>query len=137
MRADRRRLLAGTGLAGLALAAGLPGCALSAGRAPRPRAGEVCDVGRRVPQPRRRPRSAVLQTPDVIADAARSPVPAGDVLLDLGSVTGGWSSGRPPVSSPGLGVEIDPRLVELSRDRAPSRRVSALARWTRICPKPT
>ena len=135
MRADRRRLLAGTGLASLALAAGLPGCALSAGPGSAgPAQAKPATSGAGAPQPPPQALEEVpyVQTPDVIVDAMLdlAEVSRGDVLLDLGS-----GDGRVVIRAatrfqvPGLGVEIDPRLVELSRDHARRAGVSALARF--------
>ena len=140
MRADRRRLVAGTGLAGLALAAGLPGCALSTGAgsvgpgAAGPSLVKPATSGAGEPQPPPQALEEVpyVQTPDVIVDAMLdlAEVSRGDILLDLGS-----GDGRVVIRAasrfqvPGLGVEIDPRLVELSRDHARRAGVSALARF--------
>ena len=136
MRADRRRLLAGTGLAGLALAAGLPGCALTAeSRAPNPVLAPPASpgLGAAPPTPPQGLEEVpYVQTPDVIVDAMLdlAEVARGDILLDLGS-----GDGRVVIRAatrfqvPGLGVEIDPRLVELSRDHARRAGVSALARF--------
>ena len=93
MRADRRRLLAGTGLAGLALAAGLPGCALSAGpggagpgsAGPAQVAPATPGAGAPQPPPQALEEVPYVQTPDVIVDAMLdlAEVKRGDILLDL------------------------------------------------------
>ncbi|MBP8309603.1 MAG: methyltransferase domain-containing protein [Burkholderiaceae bacterium] len=136
MRADRRRLLAGPCLAGLALAAGLPGCAFTADSpAPAPPLAATASPGAgAAPQtpPQGLEEVPYVQTPNVIVDAMLdlAEVSRGDILLDLGS-----GDGRVVIRAatrfqvPGLGVEIDPQLVEVSRDHARKAGVSALARF--------
>ncbi len=73
-----------------------------------------------------------VQTPDASVDAMLelAQVGPGDTLLDLGS-----GDGRVVIRAaarfgvPGLGVEIDPNLVALSRQRAQAAGVAALARF--------
>ncbi|HPU50443.1 MAG TPA: methyltransferase domain-containing protein [Burkholderiaceae bacterium] len=140
MRADRRRLLAGTALAALG-ASGLPGCASTAGIGAQDAAAPTVSSGAPAGSasgalppaiPAALEEVPYVQTPDVIVDAMLdlAEVARGDTLIDLGS-----GDGRVVIRAatrfqvPGLGVEIDPRLVELSRDLARKAGVSALARF--------
>ncbi len=120
-RLDRRAFLAGL------LAAALPGCTATVPGTPvaaMPLAPNSAPMGiEEVPY---------VQTPQTVVDGMLelAQVRAGDRLVDLGS-----GDGRVVISAarrfgiPGLGVEIDPQLVELSRRHAQAAGVAALARF--------
>jgi SAM-dependent methyltransferase len=126
MIAGRRRWL----LAAAALPAGaaLPGCA---GSGPAP-AGAPVAARARDPIPPGMEEVPYVQTPQTVVDAmlGLAGVRAGDRLLDLGSGDGRVVIGAARrFGVPGLGVELDPQLVELSRSRARAAGVGELARF--------
>ena len=115
-------------VAALPAAAVLPGCAATGqGAGGTPLATRPPD-----PMPPGMEEVPYVQTPQTVVDAmlGLAAVRAGDRLLDLGS-----GDGRVVIAAarrfgvPGLGVELDPQLVELSRSRAQAAGVGERARF--------
>ena len=124
----------------LALGSALPGArpfltasvAAGAARVAVPLAGIVPAAGEAAPAPWKDTDVPYVQTPDNVVDAMLelASVGKGDLLIDLGS-----GDGRIVIAAArrfgtrGLGIEIDPRLVDLSRANAQKAGVGTLAEF--------